>query len=293
MEHNDRWRQRVLDKLDRWRSLWDRYSGVRSQFASNDWINMMYSYSLGMLYQPTKTSVLGSAGAWTVKACVQACLIFRKLQRDSVNTELWLGLVTQFKCGVALLYTFFATPPPARSTVYEHPDLPEAIRACSITLTLIAERWPQSKCMRDTFDILAREIPLSENLSVRTPPAVKRIRQESKDALLSLLKQLKPLIIHRDTLRMIEEIATEEFPCHKAVPKDPIEHQRIRLDDNLASTSQQHTYDSSIQQRDFIEEFFQPLTPYGLHLDGIGVDEENLGDTSIEFPAYFDQLDYF
>lgn len=156
-DRNDRWRLRVLDKLDCWRSLWDRYLDIPSpQLASSDWINLMYSYSLSMLYQPTKTSVFHSAGSWTVKACVQACLIFRKFQKDTTATELWLGFIAQFKCGVYLLYTFFATPPQIRPAVYEHPDIPEAVRVCSITLSLIAERWPQSRCIRDTFDILAR-----------------------------------------------------------------------------------------------------------------------------------------
>jgi hypothetical protein len=104
LDGDDRWRLRVLEKLDRWRSLWDLHTDSPSKmFTSNEWINTMYSYSLSMLYRPTKTSALQSAGAWTVKACVQACLIFRKFQKDTMTTDLWLGLITQFKCGVALL----------------------------------------------------------------------------------------------------------------------------------------------------------------------------------------------
>ncbi|KAF9769460.1 hypothetical protein IL306_013124 [Fusarium sp. DS 682] len=291
LDRNDRWRLRVLNKLDRWRCLWDRYADTPSpNVAGNDWINMMYSYSLSMLYQPTKASVLESAGAWTVKACVQACLIFRKFQKDTTVTELWLGLIAQFKCGVALLYTFFATPPQMRPAVYEHPDVPEAVRACSITLTLIAERWPQSKCIRDTFDILAREIPLFEHASTRTAPAMRRVRPEAKDSLLLLLKQLEPIVVHRDTLRMIREIATEDFPSHAHVPpEDAVVDQAI---DAAVLSSQEHGYNSPSQHLEISVDFFQPLTPSASQMDTVGTGFEGMGYSSIEFPAYFDLTDY-
>ncbi|KAH7324272.1 hypothetical protein B0I35DRAFT_475532 [Stachybotrys elegans] len=298
IDRNDRWRLQVLDKLDRWKSLWDCYADTPSvKLGGNDWINMMYSYSLCMLYQPTKVSVLNSAGVWTVKACVQACLIFRKFQRDTQVAELWLGLLTQFKCGVALLYTFFATPPQVRPAVYEHPDVSEAVRACSITLTLIAERWPESRCIRNTFDILAREIPLFEHASARIPPATRRVRQESSDALLSLLKELEPIVIHRDTLRMIREIATEDFPSHSQAPAEPAAPPQIYLDSNVSTAPpppppQQQDYVSPARHPGIVEDFFQPLTPSGLDMDGLGLDQESLADISIEFPAYFDLSDY-
>ncbi|KAF5001091.1 hypothetical protein FGRMN_1285 [Fusarium graminum] len=275
LDRNDRWRLRVLDKLDRWRSLWKAYADAPSQnLAGSDWINMMYSYSLSMLYQPTKTSVFHSAGAWTVKACVQACLIFRKFQKDTTVTELWLGLIAQFKCGVSLLYTFFATPSQSRPAVYEHPDIPEAVRACSITLTLIAERWPQSRCIRDTFDILAREIPLFEHASTRLPPA------------------LEPIVVHRDTLRMIREMATENFPFHELAHQDPVVDQTIGLGVRGVVGSQEADYETPSQHLDISEGFFQPLTPSAFHMDAVEPVLESMGDSSstIEFPAYFDLI---
>ncbi|RBR05642.1 hypothetical protein FVER53590_29960 [Fusarium verticillioides] len=286
LDRNDGWRLRVLEKLDRWRSLWDRYADTPSQnLAGSDWINMMYSYSLSMLYQPTKTSVFYSAGTWTVKACMQACLIFRKFQKDTTVTDLWLGLIAQFKCGVSLLYTFFATPPQIRPAAYEHPDVAEAVRACSITLTLIAERWPEARCIRDTFDILAREVPLFEHALARTTPTGRRVRPEARKSLLSLLQQIEPIVVHRDTLRMIREIATDDFPFHDQAPQ-------ATVIDQPNSTSQAHSYESPSQQLDIPVDFFQPLTSSALQLDIAGSGLQSIGDSSIEFPAYFDLADY-
>jgi hypothetical protein len=286
LDRNDGWRLRVLEKLDRWRSLWDRYADTPSQnLGGSDWINMMYSYSLSMLYQPTKTSVFYSAGTWTVKACVQACLIFRKFQKDTTVTDLWLGLIAQFKCGVSLLYTLFATPPQIRSAVYEHPEVPEAVRACSIALTLIAERWPQARCVRDTFDILAREVPLFEDGLARAAPAGRRVRPEARDNLLSLIQQIEPIVVHRDTLRMIREIATDDFPFHNQAPQPPVIDRPI-------NTSQEHGYASPSQQLEIAIDFFQPMTPSALQMDAAGSGLQSIGDTSIEFPAYFDLTDY-
>lgn len=137
------WRLRVLEKLDHWKSLCHRYSDTHSKtFTSREWLHMIHNYSLVMLYQPTKATAVGQAGDWTVKSCIQASLIFRKFQRETSISELWLGLVAQFRCGVALLYCFFATPPHLRTPAYELPEASEAVRVCSIILSILAERWP-------------------------------------------------------------------------------------------------------------------------------------------------------
>lgn len=206
-----RWRLQVLGKLDRWKSLCHRYSGPRSvTFTSGEGLYMIYNYSLAMLYQPTKYTVVGPEGDWTVKSCVQACLIFRKFQRQLLMSELWLGLIVQFKCGVALLYCYFGCPPHLGSAAYELSDTSEAIRACSIILSILAEPWPQSRCLRDAFDILSREIPLFE--SAQRKNSRRQMRKESSNALLALLPQLERIIAHRNTLRMIKEMALDESP---------------------------------------------------------------------------------
>ncbi|GKT58118.1 zn(II)2Cys6 transcription factor [Colletotrichum tofieldiae] len=283
------WRLRVLEKLHRWRALCHRYADTRSRnFTSSEWLHMIYNYSLAMLYQPTKTTVMGPAGDWTVKSCVQACLIFRKFQRETPITELWLGLIAQFKCGVALLYCFFATPPHLRTAAYRLPDVSEAVRACSIVLSILAERWPQSKCLRDAFDILAREIPLSESSSIEFGVAgPRKMRNDSAAALRALMGQLEVIVVHRNTLRMINEMAQDEFP---RPPPDGAKSQT--QEEALADTTAQLTEESSPSWRTSVTgDMFQPITPHFFQTNISGLDTEGFDYATLGFPGEFDLFD--
>jgi hypothetical protein len=277
------WRLRVLGKLDRWKSLCHRFSDPGSiTFTSSEWLHMIYNYSLAMLYQPTKSTITGPAGDWTVKSCVQACLIFRKFQRETAMSELWLGLVVQFKCGVALLYCFYATPPHLRSAAYQLPEVSEAVRACSIILSLLAERWAQSKCVRDSFDILSREIPLFESIS-SSQPSPRRMRQESSEALLTLLPQLENIIVHRNTIRMIKEMATEEF-SHSYKDRND---EGLHIEAGAERNQDAEENDSPIWRTSMTGDIFQPVTPHFFQdinrLDSDGFDYISLG-----FPGEFE-----
>ncbi|KAK1672389.1 hypothetical protein BDP55DRAFT_634899 [Colletotrichum godetiae] len=354
------WRLRVLDKLDRWRALCHRYAdadadadadgssgglGSHSRpnpgpgpgsnthlrartrtrtrtFTHPEWLHMIYNYSLAMLHQPTRMTCPGPAGDWTVKSCIQACLIFRKFQRcrgphDHHNhappiAELWLGLVAQFKCGVALLYCFFATPPRARTEAYAAPEAAEAVRACSVVLSILAERWPQSVCLRDAFDILAREVPLFE-LSVPTNVAdsaaaaagvgPRKMRSESADALMALMGQLEIIVVHRNTLRMIREMALDEFPR----PLSPVgPESRVQTEEFLANATATAaaTTTTTTAAAQFGEEaspsctrtsitgdMFQPMTPHFFQSSVPGLEAEGFDLAALGFPGDFDLLD--
>lgn len=278
------WRLRVLEKLDHWKSLCHRYSDTRSKtFTSSEWLHMIYNYSLAMLYQPTKTTVAGPAGDWTVKSCVQACLIFRKFQRETPITELWLGLIAQFKCGVALLYCFFATPPHLRSPAYESTEASEAVRACSIILSILAERWPQSKCLRDAFDILAREITLFEP-SHAPAASPRRMRQDSADTLLTLLKQLETIVVHRNTLRMIKEMAIDEFPRLPAERREDVAEDGAAPEQKTPGVEER----SPSWRTGMTGDIFEPITPYFFQRDLDDLDPEGFNFTTLGFPGEFD-----
>ncbi|KAK1633359.1 hypothetical protein BDP81DRAFT_397253 [Colletotrichum phormii] len=330
------WRLRVLDKLDRWRALCHRYADAdadgtsggpgssrsvpgpgpgsntrlhartrsRSRtFTHPEWLHMIYNYSLAMLHQPTRTTCSGPAGDWTVKSCIQACLIFRKFQRrghdhsHALIAELWLGLVAQFKCGVALLYCFFATPPRARTEAYAAPEAAEAVRACSVVLSILAERWPQSVCLRDAFDILAREVPLFEfsvptNVADPTATGVgpRKMRSESADALMALMGQLEIIVVHRNTLRMIREMALDEFPR----PPSSVGTESRTREDFLANATAAAAAVSQLGEEgspscartSITGDMFQPMTPHFFQSSVPGLDLAALG-----FPGDFDLLD--
>ncbi|KKY23031.1 putative zn 2cys6 transcription [Phaeomoniella chlamydospora] len=121
----------------------------------------------------------------------------------------WLGLLTQFQIGVTLLYCFYATPPTQWKASYKSADVPDAIRACSSTLAILAERWAEAECVRDIFEIIAREVPVGE-----TWGRPKRMSEGGRRAVEENWKRVSEIVIHRPTMRMIHEIATEDFCDH-------------------------------------------------------------------------------
>ena len=72
----------------------------------------------------------------------------------------------------------------------------------------MADRWARADCLRDVFELLAREIPLVDRL--KRPPT--RLSNKTVAAIYEKLPQVRKLIVHRSILRMIEEMASEDFP---------------------------------------------------------------------------------
>lgn len=109
---------------------------------------------------------------------------------------------------MTILYCCWATPPEYRTDSYDSPDVADAVRACSNILALLADRWPRAECLRDVFELLAREVPLVDR--PRRPPT--RVSEAAAAALRGKLAQVRALIVHRSIMRMLEEMATEDFP---------------------------------------------------------------------------------
>lgn len=72
----------------------------------------------------------------------------------------------------------------------------------------MADRWPKADCLRDVFELLAREVPLVDRPS--RPPT--HVSEVSAEAIRGHLPQIRSLIVHRSIVRMIEEMINEEFP---------------------------------------------------------------------------------
>lgn len=119
-----------------------------------------------------------------------------------------LKLLVQFQSGVTLLYCCWATPPEYRTDNYDSPDVSDALRACSNILAIMADRWPKADCLRDVFELLAREVPLVDRPS--RPPT--KVSEASAEAIREHLPKIRSLIVHRSIVRMIEEMINEEFP---------------------------------------------------------------------------------
>ncbi|KAI2480984.1 Fungal-trans multi-domain protein [Pyrenophora tritici-repentis] len=208
-ESTSEWRVRILAELEKFKSRVQRFSDPQSKgYTSQRWQAMIYYYTLLMLYRPTKANVLETAGDWSVQASTQACLMFRKSQIDRQIAQPWLALIVQFQSGITLLYCFWATAPEHRTDKYNSLDVPDALRACSNILAIMADRWAKADCLRDVFELLVREIPLVDHPN--KPPV--RLTEKASSAIKLHLPQVRALVVHRPVLRMIEEMISEDFP---------------------------------------------------------------------------------
>jgi hypothetical protein len=72
----------------------------------------------------------------------------------------------------------------------------------------MADRWAKADCLRDVFELLAREIPLVDRPN--KPPV--RLSEKVISAIQAQLPQVRALVVHRPVLRMIEEMICEDFP---------------------------------------------------------------------------------
>lgn len=116
---------------------------------------------------------------------------------------------------MTLLYCFYATPPSAWKDSYRSPDVADAIRACASTLAILADRWTEAECVRDVFEILAREVPTTHQASHHQhwqPQRPRRMSDRGRRGIEACWRRLQESVIHRPTLRMVHEMAAEDFP---------------------------------------------------------------------------------
>ncbi|KAI0129702.1 hypothetical protein BJ170DRAFT_284912 [Xylariales sp. AK1849] len=281
------WRIRILAELESYKSRVQTFSDPQSKgYTSQRWLAMIYHYTLLMLYRPTKESVLGPAGDWSVQASSQACLMFRKTQIDRQIAQPWLGLLVQFQSGVTLLYCFWATPPEHRTENYDSPDVSDAIRACSNILAIMADRWPTADCLCDVFELLAREVSLVDRPS--RPPT--KLSERSIEAIREKLPQVRALVVHRSILRMIEEMITDKFPrSTEPLPRPPsVAGMLAPLHGSGVTASNSHR--SSTPTPPTLLTFELPFSaPQMYDIDGMGVDVESLSTEGLlSFPGMFD-----
>ncbi|EPE09351.1 transcriptional activator protein acu [Ophiostoma piceae UAMH 11346] len=215
------WRAHILGKLKAWNAR-SRAAAEPSQkgYASLRWHKMIYYYNIVTLYRPTRTimtaalppsSVLEDhigrlSGNLVVQASCQALLLFRRFQMAREIAQPWLGLLSQFQIGVTLLYCFFATPPALWPAAYNSTDVPDAVRACSSTLAVLAERWVEAECVRDVFEVLARDVPFGASWD-----RPQRMSESGRATIDTCWPDIKKIVMDRPTLGMIREMANDRF----------------------------------------------------------------------------------
>ncbi|KAJ2968523.1 hypothetical protein NQ176_g9138 [Zarea fungicola] len=290
-ENSLEWRIRILNELERYKARVKNFTDPDSKgHSSQRWLAMIYHYTLLLLYRPTKDNVLGPAGDWAIQASSQACLIFRRSQMDRQVAQAWLGILVQFQSGVTLLYCCWSTPPEYRTDSYDSPDVSDALRACSNNLAIMADRWPKADCLRDVFELLAREVPLVDSQN-RSPT---RISKTSADSIKEKLPQVQALIMHRTIIRMIGEMINDDFPrLHGSQPLQPpprVTSRRatpgIERQPSLQGEARS-TFDASALPD--ILSFELPFSAQQIYNGEINVEASQLGaEELLAFPGMFD-----
>ncbi|KAJ5504382.1 hypothetical protein N7463_007256 [Penicillium fimorum] len=289
------WREHMLGELDSWRSQLRLLSDVSSKsYTSDRWVGMAYNYTILLLHQPTKENVCNGFGDRSVPACVQIAMTFRTFQKDRQTAQLWPGygnqLLSQVAVGITLLYCFWATPSQYQTIAYRSREVPEALRACSTALAILAERWVQAEPLRDVFDVLAKEIPLYGTAEEDLQP--RRISAQSASYIQSLIPLLTSIIMHRGVLRMIREMTTEDFPrsLNEEFHQQPASHDQTMLGSlsshmcsEVCPFFREPTHPGSMSNRDS-QAFSSPENGIG---SVYGIDDETL-----MFPLLFGSAEF-
>jgi len=144
----------------------------------------------------------------------------------------------------------------------------------------MADRWAKAECLRDVFELLAREIPLVDRPN--KPPT--RLSEKTVTAIREHLPQVRALVVHRPVLRMIDEMINEDFP-RSAQPS-----QLPTIRGMLASSHQEPEEDFNNQLQQINGNFQMPFAmqqpfEYGIADSGL---EDLAVDGLLSFPGVFD-----
>jgi hypothetical protein len=102
------WRADMAEKIKEW----NRRSFVSSEpsrkgYVGLSWLKMIYYYLIVKLYRPTRITAQGIAGNWSVQACCQALLFFRKFQMAKEIAQPWLGVSSKSLLSVVVLLVVY------------------------------------------------------------------------------------------------------------------------------------------------------------------------------------------
>lgn len=110
------------------------------------------------------------------------------------------------------------------------------------------------------------------------------MRRDLADALLTLLKKLEPIVVNRNTLRMIKEMATDDFPRPFVEDQKGLPQNEDEPDGGTPCPEEI----SPTWRSGMTADFFDPVTPYFLQRDLGELDTQGFNFTELGFPGEFD-----
>ncbi|KAJ5901707.1 hypothetical protein N7495_002235 [Penicillium taxi] len=205
--------------LDIWRNDIPRYGtyDVSSSFQHPNWMVKLYDYSILILMEEKRNFLDHEDTEEIFSAVVEVCLNFRRLQGEGhVMCFTWSAFVYQFRAGITLLYLIWATSPltdkfsSLQNDTYQSP---EAIEACTKSLTCFVDRWKDATPYLKVFRFLKEKTLCSVNTTLLEFSSLTLAESES------CLELLKRKYLHRAILGMIEDMmyAPGEFVRYYAV----------------------------------------------------------------------------
>ncbi|KIV89630.1 hypothetical protein PV10_07016 [Exophiala mesophila] len=128
------------------------------------------------LYSSVKADINSPLTDELLQACCDTCTGFRALQKKRQIPKHWIDMLFQFQTGVTIIYQLWRRGTPISKAA------DRAIRDCTSSLAIFADRSQNTDIYRDCLDVLASSITRS------LPPG--KIDDESRQELAALVQQI-------------------------------------------------------------------------------------------------------
>ncbi|KAF4965630.1 hypothetical protein FSARC_6593 [Fusarium sarcochroum] len=154
-------------------------------FGSREWFEMMYHHSILLLHRYSLVGRLQRPSSATFLACAQSsallCTGYRELYISNRLTDTWAGLHNLFLGGVTFIYCLWSSP--ETRTDFRLDNVSNICTACTVVLSITAERWASAVPYRDAFDMLTRATMamLVETTAMSTEPSFPILTSSASD----------------------------------------------------------------------------------------------------------------
>lgn len=127
-------------------------------FGSKEWFEMVYHHSILLLHRHSLVNRHEQPSAATFLACAQSgsllCTGYRQLYISNRLTDTWASLHNLFLGGVTFIYCLWSSA--ATRAHFRMDSVSKICTACTVVLSVIAERWAYATPYRDAFDMLTQ-----------------------------------------------------------------------------------------------------------------------------------------
>ncbi|KAL4879281.1 fungal-specific transcription factor domain-containing protein [Aspergillus karnatakaensis] len=154
-------------------------------FGSREWFEAIYHHSILLLYRYNLVSRHQRPCAATFLACAQSgaalCTGYRQFYVSNRLTDTWAGLHNLFLGGVTFIYCLWSSAD-ARAQ-YRLDSVSNICTACTMVLSVMAERWSSAGPYRNAFEMLANATMamLVDTTTASSEPSFPILRSPAND----------------------------------------------------------------------------------------------------------------